>query len=280
MKFIRTVVLLALSMSVSCSEEEVTDKSNALSKFNSTWNIYEKFSVNEDGSITYKAIPWGGLVGTFLEKNGPVDLSEYESITLEFGEPTPVATQVVVDNRFKTWGKKGITSLTCHFDGQDVTSVREIVFQASDSCTVNIGKIHLNPADGTWEKTTVWEGNCSFGNWVKGFVIPAEKFAQATEGDKLEIIYTADKSKPEITYWLLKTIYNGSDSTLEGNDNELNEWGCAAVGRNATVYRIFLTVNDVVNLREKGLYMNGYYVNVTQVNLLCRTYPASEEEDY
>ena len=42
------------------------------------------------------------------------------------------------------------------------------------------------------------------------------------------------------------------------------------MGQAATSYRILLTANDVKNLREKGLFVNGYYTNVTQVNLLRR----------
>ena len=71
-------------------------------------------------------------------------------------------------------------------------------------------------------------------------------------------------------YWLLKTVYNKTENTLEGNDNELNQWGCSMMGQAATSYRILLTANDVKNLREKGLFVNGYYTNVSQVNLLRR----------
>ena len=42
------------------------------------------------------------------------------------------------------------------------------------------------------------------------------------------------------------------------------------MGQAATSYRILLTANDVKSLREKGLFVNGYYTNVTQVNLLRR----------
>jgi len=50
----------------------------------------------------------------------------------------------------------------------------------------------------------------------------------------------------------------------------LNKWGCAPVGRKSTVYRIPLTSKDIVNLNEKGMFVNGVYLNVTQVNLLRR----------
>ena len=64
--------------------------------------------------------------------------------------------------------------------------------------------------------------------------------------------------------------------TLEGNYNELNKWGSAAVGRDATSYRIALTANDIAKLKELGLYVNGYYVIVTKVNLLRKLFQHEE----
>lgn len=266
-------LLLVVSLSVflfSCEEkQEKKDDNNVISKFNSTWNIYEKCVTNEDGSITYKALPWGGLVGNFLDKNMPVDLSNSESITFVFSEPTTVPMQIVVAERFKTWGKIGISSLTCNFDGQDVTSVNEISLQAGDTCTITVTQVYLTPKAAEWESTTVWQGDCHFGNWENGFVVRPEKFETAYEGDKLEFFFSTDRS-PDLTYWLIKTIYSTTESTLEGNYNELNDWGCAFVAPDASVYRIVLTANDVANLREKGLFINGFHVNVTQCNLLKR----------
>ena len=69
---------------------------------------------------------------------------------------------------------------------------------------------------------------------------------------------------------MLKTIINETEQTLEGNSNELNEWGCATMGKGATSYRIMLTANDIDRLRDKGAFINGYYNNVTQCNLLRR----------
>jgi len=275
------VSLFALVMFASCGGDRIQQENpnNVISKFNSTWNIYEKCEFASDGSIIYKALPWGGLVGTFLEKNSPVDLSAFESVTLDFASPTTVATQLGVDNKFKTWGKKGITSLTCRFDGQDVTSVSEIVLQASDTCQLEVTHVYLTPKASSWESVTVWSGNCSFGNWTGGFVVPAGQFTQAYEGDELEFIFSVDKSDPSVTYWLFKTIYNGTDSVLEGNDSELNEWGCASVSGGASVYRIMLTETDVVNLREKGMFVNGYFLNVKQCNLLYRRYDGDGEDE-
>jgi len=253
------------------------DDHNLLTKFNSTWNIYEKLEHNDDGSVTYNALPWGGLVGSFMKKNLPVDLSEYESITFVFDQPTSAATQIMVSEKLKTWGKAGISSLTCEFDGQDVHSVDEIVLQASDTCTITVSNIYMTPNDATWESTPIWIGNCEFDNWQNGFVIDGDKFNAAEEGDKLEFIFSTDTTDPNRTYWLFKTIYSGTDETLEGNDSHLNEWGCASVGKQSTAYRIVLTAKDVVNLREKGLFVNGFYCKVTQCNLLRKTYGEVDE---
>jgi len=269
-------LLFAVILLFSCNEEiKVEDDTNVLPRFNSTWNIYEKCQRNDDGSVTYQAIPWGGLVATFLDKNMPMDLSGYESITVEFDKPTTVSTQILVAENFKTWGKRGISKLTCNFDGQDVSSVDEIVLQAGDSCTLNITQAYLTPNDVSWESKMIWEGNCAFGDWENGFVIKPEQFKTAYEGDKLEFFFKTDQSNPEVTYWLFKTIYSGTSNTLEGNDNELNDWGCAFVAPEGHIYRIVLTANDVENLREKGLFVNGYCVNVTQCNLISRVSPES-----
>lgn len=268
-------LLMMPLLMLACSEQPV-DELDLLPKFDSTWNIYEDCHRNDDGSVTYTSIPWGGLVGSMKKQNMPVDWSAFESITLEFAEPTTVETQIMFSERLKTRGKPGIKSLTCYFDGQDVTSVDEVVLQASDTATITVTKAFLTPNDGEWEATTVWEGNCSLGNWENGFVVKPEKLSSAYKGDKLEFIYSIDKSIHQ-TYWLMKTIYNGTDTTLEGNENELNKYGCVYLGGESTKYRIRLTEKDAANIREKGVFVNGFYCNVKKVNLLRKTYVIGAE---
>lgn len=238
------------------------------SKFNSTRNIYEKVEWSGDGTITYNALPWGGLVGTMKERNLPVDWSAYEAITVEFAEPTKVETQLLVADRYKAWGKVGVTSLTCNFDGQDVTSIDEVTLQAADSAVLFVKSVKLIPVIGIWKAIPLRTLNCEFGDWENGFTIQPEAFADAQPGDKLEFIYTTDTSNPDIGDWLIKTILNGTDSALQGNSSELNKWGCAPVGKKSTVYRIALTEDDIDNLKKKGLFVNGRYVTVSQCNLL------------
>jgi hypothetical protein len=75
-----------------------------------------------------------------------------------------------------------------------------------------------------------------------------------------------------VTFWLLKTVYSTTETALEGNNNELNDWGCAQISNAATVYRIILTAKDISQLRQYGLFVNGHYLNITQCNLLQKEY--------
>ena len=269
-KLLMAVGLIGL---MACSDKkDAGDELNLMSRFDTTWNIYESYEKQEDGSIVYNSLPWGGLVASVKENNLPVDWSDYESVTFEFAEPTNVVTQIMVNSSLKTWGKPGIKSLTCYFDGQNVTSVSEVVLQTADTGRVVLSKAYLSPKDATWTPISLWKGNCEFGNWQNGFLLRPEKFQDAYEGDKLELVFTTETSNPEVSYWLLKTVINTTPKPLEGNSNELNQWGCAQISKGATVYRIILTANDVVNLREHGLFVNGYYMNITQCNLLQKEY--------
>lgn len=260
-------VLLIACVSKNNNEDDLTLNS----KFDGTMNIYETFEHNDDGSITYNSVPWGGLLGDMTDRNLPVDWSGYESLTVDFGGPTKVGTQVKIGNKVIVYGKKGISSLTIYFDGQDVSQVAEVAIQTQDSCSLVVKKVYLTPGTSQWDSTPIWTGECVFGNWENSFLIDADKFADAQPGDQLEFIYQNDTSDPSVFYWLFKTIYRDSEKTLEGNDYQLNEWGCSPVG-DSGVFRIHLTANDVKELKKHGLFTNGYYNIVTQVNLLRRGY--------
>ena len=277
MKMKKLLGMMAAILLAACGSGSDADKDplDLTSKFSGTWNIHETVSRNADGTIAYKAIPWGGLVAIVKERNLPVDWSGYEGVTVEFAQPTKVETQLLVADRYKAWGKVGVTTLTCRFDGQDVTSVDNVTLQTADSTTLFVKSVKLIPTVGRWKTIPLRTINCQFGDWVNGFTLQPHLFEDAFGGDKLEFIYTTDTSNPDVADWLIKTVYLNTDSTLEGNANELNKWKCAPVGRRSTVYRITLTDCDVANLKQKGLFINGRYVNVTQCNLLRQEDDAS-----
>ncbi len=263
----KLLTIMASMVMVACGSNSDGDSLDLTSRFNGTWNIHEKFEKGDNGEIIYHAIPWGGLVGSMRERNLPVDWTPYESVSVEFAEPTKVGTQLMIKDRLRVFGKPGITKMTCYFDGQDVTQIDEVAIQSSDSSILKVKRVYLTPGSSVWDSTPIWEGHCVFGDWEEGFVIPGDKFLDAVAGDKLEFIYEVDRSDPKVEYWQFKTIYNGTDSTLEGNADQLNAWGCCPVGESG-VLRIRLSEKDVKELRKIGMFVNGYYNIVTKVNLL------------
>lgn len=263
----KLLTIMASMVMVACGSNSDGDSLDLTSRFNGTWNIHEKFEKGDNGEIIYHAIPWGGLVGSMRERNLPVDWTPYESVSVEFSEPTKVGTQLLIKDRLRVFGKPGITKMTCYFDGQDVTQIDEVAIQSSDSSILKVKRVYLTPGSSVWDSTPIWEGHCVFGDWEEGFIIPGDKFLDAVAGDKLEFIYEVDRSDPKVEYWQFKTIYNGTDSTLEGNADQLNAWGCCPVGESG-VLRIRLSENDVKELRKIGMFVNGYYNIVTKVNLL------------
>ncbi len=263
----KLLTIMVSMVMVACGSNSDGDSLDLTSRFNGTWNIHEKFEKGDNGEIIYHAIPWGGLVGSMRERNLPVDWTPYESVSVEFAEPTKVGTQLLIKDRLRVFGKPGITKMTCYFDGQDVTQIDEVAIQSSDSSILKVKRVYLTPGSSVWDSTPIWEGHCVFGDWEEGFIIPGDKFLDAVAGDKLEFIYEVDRSDPKVEYWQFKTIYNGTDSTLEGNADQLNAWGCCPVGESG-VLRIRLSENDVKELRKIGMFVNGYYNIVTKVNLL------------
>lgn len=268
----KLLTLLAAAMLLACGGKPTTteedDDLNITSKFNSTWNIYEHLTNNDDGSITFEAVKWGGLAADFTKNGVPVDWSDYESIVFELAEPTKVYTQIWVTEKLIAGSYPGATTLKCNFDGQDVSAIGQVALQTSEPTTITVKKIYLTPAGSPMISTPIWSGECEFGNWENGFNISPDHFITAEEGDKIEFIYNTDHKNPSVSYWQFKTTYNTTDITLEGNHNELNEWGCATVGSESTDYRIILTAKDAEQLKEYGLSVVGYYNIVRQCNLL------------
>lgn len=271
-------ILALAALLVSCGGKSAPGaddgKIDITNKFNSTWNIHEELQQNDDGTITFTSVAWGGIAATLSKDGVPADLSAYEAIVFEFAEPTKVETQVIFYDNFIQRGAKGITSLTCYLDGQNVTAVDQVALQTAEPTTLRLKRVYLVPSSGEWVSTTLWDGECVFGNWTGGFVIQPERFVSAKPGDRLEFVYETDPTAP-FNYWQIKTVYRDTDNTLEGNASELNEWGCATVGQASTDYRVILTANDVTNLKETGLFTNGYFCVVKQVNLLQRYHDES-----
>ena len=262
------LVLVAAVFAVACSDAPTGGDRDVTELFKDRWNINEEVIHNDDGTITYYAIAWGGLVADFHNQEQPEDWSKYEKIVIEFAERTSVRTQLVINQKIVAYGSTGIGILSAPLVGIDIKDVKEVALQAYENATIKVKSIMLIESKETDFTTPIWDGECIMGNWESGFLVDAEQFRDAQPGNVLEFVYTTDTDNPDVYYWQFRSVYSGTEHTLEGNANELNDWGCATVGKGTTRYRITLTENDVQQLKKLGLYVNGYYVNVTQCYLL------------
>lgn len=264
------VALTATAMMLSCAEEADNGITDITSMFNDKWNINEDVVHNDDGTITYDALMWGGMVAYFDNDGLPQDWTGYDRLVFEFAERTEVNSQLMINDDIVASGNVGITSLECSFLGLDVTQVKQVALQAAEPAVFKVKRIYLTTKGEEQPPVsiTIWEGRCAFGNWENGFVVNGDKFKTAVPGDILEIVYTTDDSTPEANAWQIKTIYSSTDHTLEGNANELNKWGSVNVSRSSTIHHIALTANDVDSLKKYGLFANGHYAVVKRCNLL------------
>lgn len=265
MRILWVIVVCATLMA--CASNSDDDGLNITSRFNGTWNIHEAYEKNNDGSITYHAISWGGLVASMREHNLPVDWSSYESITVEYVEPTPTTTQLKIGRKMRVYGKPGLSSMVYYFDGQDATQIDDVIIQTADSCDLKVKRVYLTPGASVWNATPIWEGEVNFGNFQNHIIVEAEQFTELQKGDQLEFLYTIDRSDPSIEYWNIKTIYKDTETALDGNADLLNEWGCASLGSSG-VFRVRLSDKDIKELRKRGLLVVGFYGIVSKVNIL------------
>ncbi len=118
-----------------------------IDKFTYTWDSSETLTHNDDKSITFNGVQWGGMAAWI----GGEDWSEYEKLVFEFSEPTPVVAQGWIKNgegnepAAYTWSEwtPGVTKLECPFEGKDVSHIMQVALQLADPGTVNISKIYL-----------------------------------------------------------------------------------------------------------------------------------------
>lgn len=265
MKKINLLAVLAALLLSACGGSGSGD--DITKRFNQTWNVNEDIVRGSDGSITYYSIAWGGLVASLRDSEKPVDWSGYEQIVFEFSGSVEVGLQVIINDKIMANASPGVTELHCSLQGLNKAALELVSLQTSKPTELHIKRIYLSTEPMPSNTLSVWDGECISGNWANGLNVPADRFATVEEGDQLEIVYTTDNTT-DLEYWQMKAIYSGVNELLEGNADDQNEWGCVTLEKNSTSYTITLTANDAARLKETGLFVNGYYLVVTQVNLL------------
>ncbi len=158
------------------------------SQFNKVWNNSESIENNADGTITYHAAQWGGMVD---EINNTIDFSAYKSVVVEFAAATPVKTQIYLEfgdewgkwNDFTKAADAGVTQLELDFASNylsNLNKIRQVALQAADAGDLKISKIYLKGV----------EGEAGYGNYllVDGKKVPfLSTNMNMYSGTKLEI---------------------------------------------------------------------------------------------
>jgi len=164
MKKMFTLIALMICAIASYAQEEEQKTVDVTSIFSYCWNSAETQTHNEDGSITFNSVAWGGLAAWVKDTpNG--DLSAYSKIVFEFAEATTVNTQILVqladESNVSAWGNVGITELACEFGENDMSAVNQIALQTSAETVITIKRVYLveksggepEPVDPTVDQT-------------------------------------------------------------------------------------------------------------------------------
>ena len=164
-KILLSLAMVVVALAANATTEDIT------AKFTYTWNSAESLTNNEDGSITFNAVSWGGLAAWLATDEGKCDWSAWKKVVFEFAEPTTVNTQILVGEA-SAWGDVGITSLECSFEGKDMSAIDQIALQASAATTITITRIYLSDGEGEEEaavKTAVLDNGSTHalpaGDW-------------------------------------------------------------------------------------------------------------------
>lgn len=139
----KRILLLLLLMSQwllpAVADEIIVD---ITSHFNYCWNEQEKQTHHADGSITYQAKTWGGLV-YWVDK----DWTDYKQLVVEFVEPAPVDVQPILQYEDEKWDgfytRKGATEAVATLNSAKRHYVRQVALQAAAEATLHIRRIYL-----------------------------------------------------------------------------------------------------------------------------------------
>ena len=117
----------------------------------------------------------------------------------------------------------------------------------------------------------LWEGEeaVSTGNWAAGVSIDAKNFAGLTSGYALKVTYNDDSDSTTYKYhqFGFTSAPEGENTKLEGVDVTLNDYGCFELPAGGTYCYHPLSEKDITSLKTNGLYIGGYGVVISKVEL-------------
>lgn len=174
-------------------------------RFTELWNNSESKTVNSDGTITYNAAQWGGLV---MPLHAAIDFGQYESLVIKFAEATPVKTQWYIEHGTETysWNQRstyeiaaGSTEFELDFASKNIWNLNriyQVALQAAEAGTLKISSIYLKGR----------EGEPGFGSYL------------LVNGKKVPFLNTNMNMYGG-------TLYGGKDEALSDSEMKINKDG-------------------------------------------------------
>lgn len=173
-------------------------------RFTELWNNSESKTVNSDGTITYNAAQWGGLV---MPLHAEINFGQYESLVIEFAEATKVSTQFLINigSEWGSWSKPtyaidaDVTKFELNFASKNMSNldhVWEVALQAAEATTLKISNIYLKGK----------EGEPGFGSYL------------LVNGKKVPFLNTNMNMYGG-------TLYGGKDEALSDSEMKINKDG-------------------------------------------------------
>ena len=137
------------------------------------------------------------------------------------------------------------------------------------ACNI-VGNFSSKDQNSYTEQKTVWEGNKSFDDWENNVHVEKENFADISSGSEL-ILFISEISGAE--YHSIKIYENASGkwnfisageisgATLQQSDDD------ASFIPNSTKIVYTLTASDAENLKVDGLYVNGFGIVLSKIEI-------------
>ncbi len=204
-------------------------------------------------TISYKVLPF--------DKVNPVEGKTNGSMSAEYGK---VFTDEEINALVEEVGEidgytyKGIftdEACTVPFDNTNAIT--------SDLTVYVLYEESINPV--------LWEGEeaVSTGSWAAGVSIGTKNFAGLTSGYALKVTYNDDPDSTTYEYhqFGFTSAPEGEETKLEGVDVTLNDYGCFELPAGGTYCYHPLSEKDITSLKTNGLYIGGYGVVISKVEL-------------
>ena len=235
------------------------DPDDLLPNFNLTWHGSEETIVpNIDGTVTYNADQWGGMVAMFED----VDMSAYQYLVFEFAEATPCAVNPLIiyangTEQTANYKNAGKTVVVSQLNAAGAAHVSQIVLQAGEKASLKISKVYLTndpPELPSVELPgfAIWSSETPFAvDWSNVISVAAnnDNLAGAKVGD---VIHVAVEGVPDN----LSSIYDAQVALSDGAGTAIE--GGVPVGSTDITEAVFVITGDMLKfIQASGLVVSG-----------------------